>query len=104
MGVFQIRNLESGRVYVASSPNLPAIFNRMRMTLNTNGHLKEPELQQDWNQYGEDAFVFEVLEELEAPEAPGVDVRDDLQAMEQLWLEELRPWGERGYNRPPRGG
>ena len=27
---------------------------------------------------------------------------DDLAALEALWLEELSPYGERGYNRPPR--
>lgn len=102
MGVFQIRNLSNGKRYVGSSVNLPAIFNRMRMVLKTNGHVKEPVLQREWNELGEEAFVFEVLEELEPPDAPGWDPREDLDALEQLWLEQLQPYGERGYNRRPR--
>ncbi|MDX1383508.1 MAG: GIY-YIG nuclease family protein [Thermoanaerobaculia bacterium] len=102
MGVYRLTNRVNGKMFVAASPNLPAIFNRLRMELRANGHLKHPQLQADWNEHGEEAFDFEVLEELAAPEAPGVDVSGDLAALESLWLEELEPWGERGYNRAPR--
>ncbi len=61
----------------------------------------DPELLRDWSALGEDAFDFEVLAELGAPEAPGQDVSDDLAVLESLWLDELKPWGDRGYNRPP---
>ena len=101
MGVFQVRNTKDGRCLVDSSVNLPAIFNRLRMELRNNGHLKHPGLQRDWNECGEEAFEFEVLAELDTPDAPGVDVSDDLTALEAMWLEELEPWGERGYNRSP---
>lgn len=99
MGVFQIRNTVSGRILVASSVNLPAIFNRMRMQLNTGSYLMHRELQADWKEIGEDAFAFEVLEELDPPEAPGIDPSDDLAALLELWIDELQPYGERGYNR-----
>ncbi|MEE2778352.1 MAG: GIY-YIG nuclease family protein [Acidobacteriota bacterium] len=101
MGAFRILNRTNGLMFVGSSVNLPAIFNRLRMELRANGYRKHPDLQKDWNACGEEAFEFEVLAELDAPEAPGVDVSDDLAALESLWLEELKPWGQRGYNRPP---
>ena len=102
MGVYRVLNSRDGRMFVGASVNLPAIFNRLRMQLRSNGYLEHPELQQDWNALGEDAFDFEVLAELEAPEAPGQDVSDDLAVLVSLWLDELKPWGDRGYNRPPK--
>ncbi len=46
--------------------------------------------------------MFETLEELTPPEGPGWDPTDDLAALEQLWLEQLEPYGEKGYNRRPK--
>lgn len=99
MGVFQLRNTTNERVLVDSSVNLPGIFNRLRTQLRMGAYLKHKELQSDWNELGEEAFAFEVLEELEPPHAPGFDPSGDLEAMLELWLERLRPYGERGYNR-----
>ena len=101
-GVFRVRNRVDDRSYVASSVNLPASFNKLRMQLDTGSFLMLPELQRDWKRLGGDAFDFEVLEELEPPDAPEWDPREDLAALEALWLEQLEPWGERGYNRKPR--
>jgi hypothetical protein len=102
-GVFQLRNTANGRIYVASSPNLPAISNRLRLQLDAGGFVMLPELQREWKQFGGDAFVFETLEELEPPEGPGWDPSEDLAALEKLYLEQLEPWGEKGYNRRPKG-
>ena len=101
-GVYQLRNTVDGRVYVASSKNLPAIRNRLRMQLDGGTFVMLPELQRDWTALGGDKFVFETLEELTPPDGPGWDSTDDLAALEQLWLEQLEPWGEKGYNRPPK--
>ena len=102
IGVYRIFNRENGKSFVSSSVNLPAIFNRMRMELNNGMHLKHPQLQREWKEMGADAFEFEVLEELEAPDAPEWDPADDLEALHELWLEQLAPYDERGYNRRPR--
>ena len=101
-GVFRIVNKTSGRMLVGSSVNLPAIFNRLRMQLDAGNYLMYPELQHDWKELGADAFEFEVLQELEPPEGPGWDPKDDLAALEALWLEELSPYDEKGYNRRPK--
>jgi hypothetical protein len=98
-GVFQVRNTTNGRILVSSSPNLPAIFNRLRMQLDSGMYVLHPDLQSDWRTLGANAFVFEVLEELEPPDAPGWDPREDLEALETLWLEQLQPYDEKGYNR-----
>ena len=101
-GVYQLRNTSTGRILVGSSKNLPAISNRLRMQLDGGTYVLHPELQRDWKALGGDTFVFEVLEELEPPEGPGWDPTVDLAALEALWLEQLEPGGDKGYNRRAR--
>lgn len=100
-GVFELRNNESGKVLLGSSPNLPALFNRMRMQLDTGTYVRHPQLQADWKRLGADAFSFRVLEELEAPETPNWNSEDDREALLALWLEKVQPWGDAGYHREP---
>jgi hypothetical protein len=84
---------------VSNSVNLPAIFNRHKMQLQAGSHQNKA-LQADWNQFGEAGFAFEILDELTPKEDPAYDHRDDLVLLEDMWLEQLQPYGERGYNQP----
>ncbi len=52
----------------------------------------------DWKEMGEQSFVFEVLDELKPVDDPAYDYWDDLKALETMWLEKLKPFGERGYH------
>jgi hypothetical protein len=97
MGVFQIRNLASEKVFVGSSMNLEGIFNRHEFQLKMGGHPNKA-LQADWNESGGENFAFEVLEELFPRENPGYDYKSDLEVLEDLWLEKLEPYGGKGYN------
>jgi group I intron endonuclease len=97
MGVFQIRNSVNEKVFVGSSLNLDGIFNRHEFQLKMNGHPNKS-LQADWNEFGGESFAFEVLEEVFPRENPGYDYKSDLEVLEDLWLEKLEPYGERGYN------
>src|SRR5262249_23349190 len=97
MGVYQIRNLRNEKILVGSSLNLPGILNRNKFQLEKGGHPNKG-LQAEWNQFGGDNFVFEILDELQSKETPGHDYREDLAFLEELWLEKLQPYGERGYN------
>jgi len=102
MGVFQIRNTINGKVLIGTSVNLPAILNRHKAELRLGGH-RNRALQQDWNEFGADAFEFEILDTLPASDRPAYNPADDLKALEELWLEKLMPFGERGYNAGPKG-
>lgn len=99
MGVFQVRNLTNEKVFVGSTMNLPGIFNRYEFALKSGGHPNKS-LQKDWNELGADNFVFEVLEEMVPRENPGYDYKEDLEVLEDLWLEKLEPYGDKGYNEP----
>jgi group I intron endonuclease len=101
MGVYQIRNTANGKLLVGTSVNLPAILNRHRAALRMGSHQNRG-LQKDWAEFGPDAFEFEVLDTLAPPERPDYKPSDDLKALEQLWLDKLSPFGERGYNPEPK--
>ena len=102
MGVFAVRNLVSGKIFVGSSTDLSAVFSRIRFQLYAGGHPNKP-LEADWKTYGTGKFEFEVLEELAPQEDPNYDPASDLEALEDLWLEKLQPYGDNGYNEKKEG-
>ncbi|MCB9305733.1 MAG: GIY-YIG nuclease family protein [Lewinellaceae bacterium] len=97
MGVFQIRNTVNGKIYLDHSTNLDAIWNRHKMQLDFGRH-PNTGLQADWLQYGEENFRYEILGEIEHEDDPAKDYGKDLKALEQLFRDELQPFGERGYH------
>ena len=97
MGVFLLRNLVNGKVFIGSSMNLDAMFNRIRFELYAGAHPTKA-LENDWRQYGAGKFEFEVLEEVFPSDEPNYDYAADLETLEDQWLEKLQPFGEKGYN------
>src|ERR1700742_4094811 len=87
MGIFQVRNLANGKVLVGASLNLPAVLNSEKFQLTSGGHPNK-KLQAEWQEFGGDNFVFEVLDEL-APTTAGAeqDYRADLAFLEEFWLD-----------------
>jgi hypothetical protein len=95
-GVYQIRNTQNGRLFVETTRNLKTL-NGQQFMLDMGSHPNK-QLQQDWTALGSAAFQFEVLELLEKPETGYFDERDALKKLKQKWLDQLQPFGERGYN------
>lgn len=102
MGVFQIRNIVNDKVLIGVSLNLPGILNRHKFQLRMGKH-GNMGLQAEWNEFGSENFAFEIIDELQPREAPGYDYREDLAYLEELWLEKLEPYGDRGYNEKKKG-
>ena len=96
-GVYQVKNIANGKVLLGSSLNLEGPLNRHKFMLKINGHTNK-ELQKDWNELGPDQFIFEILEVVKVKDDPNFNLKDELTLLEQIWLEELQPFGERGYN------
>lgn len=97
MGVFQVRNTRTEKVFVDSSTNIPGKINRHRFSLNAGLHASKS-LQADWNELGGDAFEFETLEPVEPRPDQDYDYRADLETLEDMWLEKLEPYDDKGYN------
>lgn len=96
-GVFQIKNTANGKVFLGSSLNLEGPLNRNKFTLNMGQH-RNTMLQKEWNEYGQDAFVLEILEVVKVKDDPNFNLIDELTLVEQIWLEKLQPFGDNGYN------
>ena len=97
MGIFQIRHLPSGRIFVVPARNLRGIMNSHRFQLRFGSH-PNTQLQADWSASGPEAFAFEALDEMASVDAAGRDATADLPELEALWLDKLQPYGARGYN------
>jgi group I intron endonuclease len=95
-GVYQVKNLASGKVLLGSSLNLEGPLNRHKFMLKIKGHTNK-ELQKDWDELGPDQFVFEILEEVQMKDDPNFNLKDELTLLEMIWLDKLQPV-ERGYN------
>lgn len=98
MGVFLIRNMINDRVFVAVGLDLLGIVNSHKFQLKMGVH-RNRRLQSDWNEFGEENFAFEILDQLEPRAGTSDDGREDLLFLEELWLEKLQPFGVRGYNK-----
>lgn len=95
-GVYMIKNTVNGKFLVDKTPNLKSLNGRTS-TLHT-GSDKNKALQKEWNEFGPDAFVMEVLEILKPSDNPFVVQKDELKKLAEKWIEKLQPFGERGYH------
>jgi len=96
-GVFQVKNTVNGKVLLGSSLNLEGPLNAHKFMLDIGAH-DNKELQKDWLEFGPEKFVFEILEVVKVTDNPNFNLRDELTLLEQIWLEKLQPFAERGYN------
>ncbi len=98
-GVYAIRNLVTGRVFVSGSTNVQGVLNRHRFELRQGTH-RNPLLKQEWSRYGESSFTFEVLDMVKPREEVAFDVARELEDLVALWRQEIPCQGERGYEIP----
>lgn len=97
IGVYQIRNTVNGKIFIGSNVNLDAIWNRHQIALETGRH-QNSNLQAEWNSFGEDKFKYEILAEVEQKENENIDYAKEAKQLEELYIEELQPFGEKGYH------
>jgi group I intron endonuclease len=88
-GIYKITNTVNQKIYVGSAVNLQARFNNHKSHLRKNTH-HSIKLQRAWNKYGEDAFIFSVIE--------FVHETENLIKREQFYFDVLIPFGKNGYN------
>jgi len=100
-GVFMVKNTANSKVLLGSSLNLEGPLNSHKFMLLIGRHRNE-QLQKEWNEYGADKFVFEILEVVKVKDDPDFNLNDELTLLEEIWTEKLQPFGERGYNNEKR--
>lgn len=63
--IYRITNMANGKYYIGSAESFARRVWQHRYDLKRGVH-KNPKLQAAWDKYGEDMFVFEVIEEIPA--------------------------------------
>ena len=76
-GIYKISCLQDSRVYIGSSKHIKRRWSQHVKELNKGTH-RNYNLQEDWDAYGDESFVFDVLEETE-----------NLIVREQLYLDKF---------------
>ncbi|MGH9875669.1 MAG: GIY-YIG nuclease family protein [Pyrinomonadaceae bacterium] len=99
VGVFLTRNNLNDKVFLVAGLNLKGLINRHKFQL-AHGNHPNKKLQADWSELGSNNFAFEIVDELSPRAGDEVDYRAEVAFLEDLWLEKLQPFGERGYNEP----
>lgn len=89
-GIYTIKRPESDRCYVGSSVNIRNRWKKHKQELR-NGTHHSYLLQRAWNKYGEAAFMWTVIEEID---------RTHLAVREQYWIDTLSAY-KKGYNASP---
>lgn len=89
-GIYKITCIPTNKIYIGSSKNIYSRWNNHRWCLENNQH-HNYFLQKDWNEYGSDNFIFEILELCEFQEQFN---------LEQDYLDEYKPFNKlgTGYN------
>lgn len=101
-GVFRIVNTATGKTFLGSTSNLHGPLNKHRFMLSLGGHPNKA-LQADWNALGESCFRFEIVEAFEhKDEDPAFNLEDELSLLEEIWIEQVKPFSDSGYNRGTR--
>jgi group I intron endonuclease len=83
-GIYQIRNVANGKIYIGSTTDFKDRFGRHKTMLRTNKHHSQY-LQRSWNKYKGQGFLFEILEYIDNPNLNLLHIR------EQLWIDFKSP-------------
>lgn len=95
-GIYVITNKQNDKKFVGSTRNFKTL-NGTKFTLENGVHTNRL-LQEDWNQFGKDAFEMEKVETLKAPENQYIDEKKELEKLLDKWVEKLQAYGENGYH------
>ena len=85
-------------MFLGCGIDLRGTINRHKFQLASGTHPNR-ELQADWNSLGANSFEFEIIEELEPRSESSFDSKAELEFMEKMWLDRLKPYGVMGYNK-----
>jgi hypothetical protein len=98
MGVFQIKNKVNGKLFLGSSTDLSAIWHAQKLQLELGIH-QNSDLQQEWTEYGAENFIYEIREELIRTDDKPLDYAKEVRTLEEMIIEEIQPFGEKGYHK-----
>jgi group I intron endonuclease len=90
-GIYKIINKLDNKYYVGSSINIERRWKAHLSSLKKNTH-KNDKLQNAWNKYGEESFLFIVVKELP------LATESELRKVEDDYLNETQKFPDNNYN------
>ena len=91
-GIYKITNLTNGKLYIGCASNINTRINGHKHDLRNQKHANSY-LQKAWNKYGEQNFIFEIVEKCDI---------DNLHIREHYWVNKLNCLDRNsGYNLKP---
>jgi len=64
-----------------------------------SGGYTNKEMQKEFNEIGEKGYSFDILVHLKPKEDMNYDYTEELKTLEEMWIEKLQPFNEKGYNK-----
>ena len=99
MGIFIIRCKCGNKYYIQATPDLRGVMNGALVRLEGGSHPFR-ELQQEWNEFGADNFIIEILENLDYDEDESkTDYSEELAILQMIWEEKLTRQGMECYRK-----
>jgi len=100
-GIYKVTNKANGKIFIGKGLNVQGRLNSLEFQLKCGSSMNK-DLQNDWKQYGIENFTFEIIDKLEPSNNLQCNPSDELNELEALWLNKLTPYGDKGYNKPPK--
>jgi len=97
-GVYAVHNKIDNKMYIGTSKNLPAVVRRFEFTLQMESFPYQ-ELIDDYKKLGKDNFEIKILDELELKNETDKEIDNELNSLEELWIEKLKGDGVSFYNK-----
>ena len=92
-GIYKIKNIKNNKIYIGSSIDIQRRWKEHISDLQHNKH-PNTHLQNSWNKYGKENFIFEILEKCDS---------DCLLEKEQYYIDKYKvAESNNGYNIAPR--
>jgi len=86
-GICKITNTKTGKIFVFTVPDLEAGRNRFEFNKRTGSGINL-KLKRDWDIYGSESFIFEVLEELEKSSEQSIkEFNEDLNELLDIYMQ-----------------
>jgi hypothetical protein len=100
MGVYRVKCIANGKVFIDGGPNINGKVNSCRHQLIHGSHINRG-LQQDYNSFGPGHFEIKIIDYLDHKRNNKTDYSDELNALKGLWIEKLHAYEPKGYHRKP---